>query len=598
MTTSGTVVATIAAGVATDAAGNGNTASTSTDNTVTFNAPDTTPPSVTINQAATQADPASSAPINFTVVFIEPGSGFTGSDVTITGTAGGAKTVTVSGSGSSYTAAVSGFFFLVTGRPPSSPLFPTTTPSQSNTASTSTDNTVTFNAADTTPPSVTINQAATQADPTSSAPINFTVVFSEPVSGFAGSDVTITGTAGGAKTVTVSGSGSSYTAAVSGMTTSGTVVATIAAGVATDAAGNGNTASTRTDNTVTFNAPTTPPPTTRLTPAGGPVGTSVTISGTNFTDATAVTFNGVSATFMVRSATTIEATVPGGATTGAIGVTTPGGTATSASGFTVVSQTAAATRVENPDPSILYTPGTTDVDRPRDWWQGSRSRDWSGRTASFNRSAGARATFPFTGTAVSWVGFRAPWAGIGRVYLDGAFVTELDLYAPTEQTQTPVFSATGLASGAHTLVVESTGRKNAASIDYAVVVDAFDVAPPSPPPVTGTRVDETSPSVSYTTGWTQGDPSAWSGGTAATATTAGSGVTVSFVGTSVSWVGFRGPQTGIAQVFLDGALQAEVDTYSPTAIQAVGYTASDLTAAGQHTLTEMATSLKDAAARD
>src|SRR3989454_777431 len=98
MTTSGTVVATIAAGVATDAAGNGNTASTSTDNTVTFNAPDTTPPSVTINQAATQADPASSAPINFTVVFSEPVSGFTGSDVTITGTAGGAKTVTVSGS--------------------------------------------------------------------------------------------------------------------------------------------------------------------------------------------------------------------------------------------------------------------------------------------------------------------------------------------------------------------------------------------------------------------------------------------------------------------------------------------------------------------
>src|SRR2546428_11230545 len=77
--------------------------------------------------------------------------------------------------------------------------------------------TVTTPPIDTTPPSVNINQAATQADPASSAPINFTVVFSEPVSGFTGSDVTITGTAGGAKTVTVSGSGSSYTAAVSGM---------------------------------------------------------------------------------------------------------------------------------------------------------------------------------------------------------------------------------------------------------------------------------------------------------------------------------------------------------------------------------------------
>src|SRR3989442_1655387 len=100
--------------------------------------------------------------------------------MTITASKKSANTVTVSGSGSSYTAAV--FFFLIIRPPPRSTPFPYTTLSRSNgnTASTSTDNTVTFNAPDTTPPSVTINQAATQADPTSSAPINFTVVFSEP----------------------------------------------------------------------------------------------------------------------------------------------------------------------------------------------------------------------------------------------------------------------------------------------------------------------------------------------------------------------------------------------------------------------------------
>src|SRR5206468_3163211 len=73
-----------------------------------------------------------------------------------------------------------------------------------------------------------------------------------------------------------------------------------------------------------------------FTPTSGPVGTSVTISGTNFTGATAVTFNGTSATFSATSATTIQATVPAGATTGPVSVTTPGGTATSASAFTVV----------------------------------------------------------------------------------------------------------------------------------------------------------------------------------------------------------------------------------------------------------------------
>src|SRR5205809_872777 len=118
-----------------------------------------------------------------------------------------------------------------------------------NIASTSTDNTVTF---DPPPPTVTINQAAGQADPTSTAPITFTAVFSEPVSGFTGSDVVIGGTAGGTTTADVTGGPSTYTVAVSGLTTGGTVSGTIPAGGATDAAGNGNTASTSTDNTVTL----------------------------------------------------------------------------------------------------------------------------------------------------------------------------------------------------------------------------------------------------------------------------------------------------------------------------------------------------------
>src|SRR5439155_6740401 len=66
-----------------------------------------------------------------------------------------------------------------------------------------------------------------------------------------------------------------------------------------------------------------PPTITGFTPTTGPAGTSVTISGTNFTGATAVRFNGVSATFTVSSATVIQATVPAGATTGPLKVTTP-----------------------------------------------------------------------------------------------------------------------------------------------------------------------------------------------------------------------------------------------------------------------------------
>jgi Ca2+-binding RTX toxin-like protein len=108
---------------------------------------------------------------------------------------------------------------------------------------------------DTTPPDVTIDQASGQADPTSSSTINFTAVFSEPVTGFGDSatDVSLSGTAG-ATTAVVTGGPTTYNVAVSGMTSSGTVIASIPANAATDAANNGSAASTSTDNTVTFTA--------------------------------------------------------------------------------------------------------------------------------------------------------------------------------------------------------------------------------------------------------------------------------------------------------------------------------------------------------
>ncbi|MBI3884674.1 MAG: DNA/RNA non-specific endonuclease, partial [Opitutae bacterium] len=72
-----------------------------------------------------------------------------------------------------------------------------------------------------------------------------------------------------------------------------------------------------------------------FTPASGPAGTSVVITGTGFTSASSVTFNGASAAYTVNSATQITATVPTGATSGTLAVTSPSGSATSASSFTV-----------------------------------------------------------------------------------------------------------------------------------------------------------------------------------------------------------------------------------------------------------------------
>ena len=150
------------------------------------------------------------------------------------------------------------------------------------------------------------------------------------------------------------------------------------------------------------------------------------------------------------------------------------------------------------------------------------------------------------------------------------------------------WDTTTTSNAFHTLTAVA---RNALGIRFAsdpVTVTVSNSSPPPPPP-TVTRVEETDPSITYTGDWFPTDPRTWSGGTAVYSTTAGNEATLAFTGTAVDWIGFLGPQTGIARVFLDGVLAAEVDTYSPTEqTQVVVFRATSL-ANASHTLTVEAT---------
>ncbi len=224
----GLVTANIAAGVATDLAGNGNTIATQFSRTY-----DTTAPTVAMSSAA--LNPTNTSPIPVTVTFSESVTGFTSGDIV---PANGAVS-NFAGSGASYTfnltPAGQG---LVTANIAAG--VTTDLAGNGNTAATQFSRTY-----DSVPPTVTMSSAA--SDPTNASPIPVTVQFSETVTGFLAGDITsANGTANNFSAV----DGDTYTFDLT-PSGQGLVTANIAAGVATDLAGNGNTIAAQFSRTYT-----------------------------------------------------------------------------------------------------------------------------------------------------------------------------------------------------------------------------------------------------------------------------------------------------------------------------------------------------------
>ncbi len=228
-------------------------------------------------------------------------------------------------------------------------------------------------------------------------------------------------------------------------------------------------------------------------------------------------------------------------------------------------------------------------------WYPSLNLNHSGGSAILSTEAGATAAVTFDGTGIRWIGYRDEWSGIAGVYLDGAFVTTVDTYASPAQHQAVLFSLQGLPAGSHRLVLQALQTHSGASGGAWIWIDAFDVTVGDPTTVMppswdgATRYEQDSPVVSYTGTWFSNTYSAHSGGVAALSLESGARATFSFSGTGIRWIGYRDEWSGIARVYLDGALVGFVDTYaSPSQAQAVLFTTNGLTS-GPHTVAVEAT---------
>jgi hypothetical protein len=213
--------------------------------------------------------------------------------------------------------------------------------------------------------------------------------------------------------------------------------------------------------------PDNTPPTVNITsPASG-----ATVAGTTNVTASAGDNRGVaSVRFFVDGALLAEDgaapySVPWDTTAAAEGSHTLTATARDSAGNQTTSSPVGVTvanggapssstqRFEEAHPSVSLSLGWI-ASQPDDWFA------WSGGRAVYSRAPTARATFGFTGRSVTWIGYRSVEGGIARVFVDGAFVADIDLFARRNESAR-IYTVKDLASGAHTLAIEVTGLKHA-----------------------------------------------------------------------------------------------------------------------------------------
>lgn len=237
-----------------DALGNFALAPTSTDNFVTL---DNVGPTISLGPAPGQANPSSSTTINFQVTFNEAVTTFDSSDISLSNSSAdvSSATVQVTGSGTTYNVAVSNF--ISNGQSLSVRVVAGAVADPSGNQSLQSQ--IVSVLADNTGPSVTVEQAPGQIDPTALQPINFRVTFSETVSGFAASDVSLAGSTADTSVarVAIAGGGTTFNIAVSNVISSGVLMLSIPVGSVTDSIGNANAASTSVDNAVSLQIPAT-----------------------------------------------------------------------------------------------------------------------------------------------------------------------------------------------------------------------------------------------------------------------------------------------------------------------------------------------------
>ena len=133
-------------------------------------------------------------------------------------------------------------------------------------------------------------------------------------------------------------------------------------------------------------------------------------------------------------------------------------------------------------PAGTYEDGSPSVTQQGDWTRSTSSYDSGGSVSTLNSSGYAEMSFATSG--IRWVTRTNAYSGTADVFIDGRKQTTVDLYSSSTKVGQTVFEVKGLSETGHTIRVQWTGAKNAASTGKGISLDAFvapDIYPPAAP---------------------------------------------------------------------------------------------------------------------
>jgi hypothetical protein len=115
-------------------------------------------------------------------------------------------------------------------------------------------------------------------------------------------------------------------------------------------------------------------------------------------------------------------------------------------------------------------------------WRIRRSTTFSGGSFHETSTAGAPATFRFTGTDITIVGPRGPHRGRALVYVDGVYRKTIDTYARSDQVRSVLWWGHWSSPGAHSVTVRVAGTVGRPWVGLDAFFSVTPTVTPTPSP--------------------------------------------------------------------------------------------------------------------